>query len=84
MLDAANNTENFAVVAGITPTAEGTITMTMTKDVTNTNGNGFFYLNAMEITVVPEPSTYALFGGLAILGFAIVRRRVKGAPAVAA
>jgi hypothetical protein len=33
---------------------------------------------AMQITVVPEPSTYALLAGLLTLGLVMVRRRLKG------
>jgi hypothetical protein len=34
------------------------------------------YATTLEFTVIPEPRTYALLGGLAILGLALVRRRL--------
>ncbi|TWT86663.1 hypothetical protein Mal64_34920 [Pseudobythopirellula maris] len=74
VLDAANNTANLATVAGITPTAAGEITITVTKGPGNNNGNGFFYLGAMRLvgTTVPEPSAVVL---LTLAGVACVIRR---------
>ncbi len=31
----------------------------------------------VKITAIPEPSTYALIGGLAVLGFTVLRRRMR-------
>ena len=31
----------------------------------------------MTYTVVPEPSTFAVMGGLAMAGFAIIRRHIR-------
>ncbi|WP_425396985.1 PEP-CTERM sorting domain-containing protein [Aeoliella sp.] len=64
VLDAANNTSNLAYVNGITPTPAGEIVITVEKGPNNSNGVGFFYLGAMEVTstTIPEPSTIALLG----------------------
>ncbi len=47
-LDAASNTTNIATVAGITPTPQGTVVLTISKSANNTAG--FSYINAMRIT----------------------------------
>lgn len=48
---------------------------------TKSSGGAAFALNNItvtgEVTPVPEPSTYALFGGLAFAGLALVARRRK-------
>jgi len=41
---------------------------------TNYNGSGVFYDN-VSLSIVPEPSTYALVGGLVVLLAGILRRR---------
>lgn len=51
------------------------LNLTLTDDaIAFTNGIGNAYSGA--INVVPEPSTYAVIGGLAALGLALWRRRV--------
>jgi hypothetical protein len=41
----------------------------------NGNINGFARFDNLVVTAVPEPATYALFTGLALLGFTLWRRR---------
>jgi hypothetical protein len=74
-LNAAANINNVAIVAGITPTAAGQITVTINKGPNNTNGDGFYYLGALRVvsTRVPEPASLTLMAGAAIL-FAARRR----------
>jgi len=43
----------------------------------NNGGTKKFSVNGIAITSVPEPSTFALLGGLAALGLVIYRRRVR-------
>jgi hypothetical protein len=38
---------------------------------------GIFYVDNISVSVVPEPSTYALLTGLVMLGVMVVRRRSK-------
>ncbi|WP_309399781.1 PEP-CTERM sorting domain-containing protein [Cerasicoccus maritimus] len=40
-----------------------------------TNGNQHTYMAAVTVSQVPEPATYALFAGLAMLGLAVYFRR---------
>jgi hypothetical protein len=44
------------------------------NNATNFNSSGVFYDN-VNLTVVPEPATYALLGGLAAIGLVMYRRR---------
>ena len=78
-LDAANNIANVATVSGISPNAQGNLTVNVTMGPNNNNTTGFFYLGAMQVVVnpVPEPSSFALaaLGGLAL---AFGRRHLRG------
>lgn len=49
-LNAASNTDELACVSGIKPDADGVITIEVTAGPNNTNGTGFFYINAMRIS----------------------------------
>ena len=80
-LNAANNTSNLASFTGITPDASQQITIDIAPGPNNTNSNGFFYVNVLEInsTPVPEPGTLAMLGmalcGVAAACFRRVARR---------
>ena len=54
-LNAANNTSNIAQVFNIQPLANGTITFQATKGANNTNGNGFYYLGAIQLIKTATP-----------------------------
>ena len=49
VLDAANNTSAYVTIAGLAPDASGSIRLEMRADPTNTNPNGFFYVNALGV-----------------------------------
>lgn len=72
-LNASNNDSNTASVT-VKADALGNVTLNMTKGSNNNNAFGFFYLNAMTIEVIPEPSS-ALLVFVAGLGLCVVRRR---------
>ncbi len=84
-LAVANNVNNTAVLSGIVPDALGKITLVVSPGTANTgiplpatpttpnNPNRFFYLGALQLTSVPEPSTVALL--LGALPFLARRRR---------
>lgn len=57
------NDSNLAVINGITPNGSNEITLAVSS-------SGFSYLNALQITIVPEPATVALaFGSLGTMLF---------------
>ncbi len=72
-LDARNNNSNTASVT-VKADALGNVVLNMTKGPNNNNASGFFYLNAMSIEVIPEPSS-TLMVLVAGLGLCMVRRR---------
>lgn len=45
--------------------------------ILQSDGSVLQHINALELTAVPEPSTYALLAGLLTLGFVAVRRRFR-------
>ena len=68
-LDAANNTSAVVTTAALAPDASQTITFSMQKAASNTNGSGFAYLGGMQVEVIPEPSAaaFVLWSGLCLL-----------------
>lgn len=67
------NTQNYGTItfSGVTPNPSGEIAYTFG----NTSNNRAATVNALRITAVPEPSTYAVLVGLITLGVVVVRRR---------
>jgi hypothetical protein len=72
-LDASNNDSNLASVT-VKADALGNVVLNMTKGPNNDNSFGFFYLNAMTVEIIPEPSS-AMLVLVAGLGLCVVRRR---------
>lgn len=54
-LDAANNLTNTAVLAGLTPDAQGHLTIRLTPGPDNNNSNHFVYLGLMKVQSAPNP-----------------------------
>ncbi len=75
-LDVANNADNSVVISGITPDSNGTISLRLESGDTNDSGPDYYYINAMKITAIPEPSSLALIlGSLSMLAVFTARRR---------
>jgi hypothetical protein len=66
-LNAANNITVTESIPGIRPTAGGLITFNLTEGPNNTNTNNWAYIGAMELTAVPESSTYGVLLGAACI-----------------
>lgn len=49
-LDAANNATNTVCISNVQPDANGKITLRVSAGDANTNGNQFYYINAMKIS----------------------------------
>lgn len=78
LLNPANNNSNVAIVSGITPTAAGEISVTISAGPNNNNTDGFFYLGAMQLVssaAVPEPATLGLFALAGVFAMSIRRGR---------
>lgn len=82
-----NTAQSWTVVSG-----SGTSTITGTFQVDNSGWSNGVFATAISggnvvlnwtPSAVPEPSTYALFAGIAVLGSAVWRRRKKAAPTTA-
>ena len=60
-LDPANNIENFTEAAGVSPNADGeiSISISLTPTENNTNGNHFTYLGVMQITAQTDSASFA-------------------------
>ncbi len=69
MLNPSNNDTEIVTITGISPDANGEIFIDVEAGPNNNNGTGFYYLNVMQMDIIPEPaSALALvaFGALAI------------------
>ena len=64
--DGSANTKNFTTGTSLAANESFTISFV--------DGNGFT-LEGFNVTVVPEPSTYALLSGVCALAFVMLRRR---------
>ncbi|MBK7998173.1 MAG: hypothetical protein IPK15_05435 [Verrucomicrobia bacterium] len=58
-LDAANNVDNTATVADITPTEAGEITISLAPTENNNNANHFTYLGVLRVDAVPPQTPLA-------------------------
>ena len=58
-LDAANNIDNTASVADITPDAAGEITISLAPTANNNNANHFTYLGVLRVDAVPPQTPVA-------------------------
>lgn len=69
----SNNDSEVLRLLNVLPDANGDIYVGVQAGPGNTNNNGFFYINLMEVSAVPEPTAavLAVFAGLA----AATRRR---------
>jgi hypothetical protein len=69
--DAPN--DGWITWSGVSPTASNEIIIHISTQTNNSSSR--MALNAMQITAVPEPATYAALAGLLALGVVIWRRR---------
>ncbi len=75
IVDVDNLNQSFASSFAITGFSQNP------DEVTWTNGAGLTFSEVSGIlsySVIPEPSSYALFAGAGLLGFAAVRRKIRG------
>ena len=71
-LDPVGNSSEVVTILGISPTPTGEITIDACPGPNNNNSLGFYYLGAIKMDVVPEPTTLSL---LLLGGLAVLRRR---------
>ncbi|TWU30426.1 PEP-CTERM sorting domain-containing protein [Bythopirellula polymerisocia] len=68
----SNNDSEVLSLNGITPDGNSEISIAVMAGPNNDNGNGFYYINLMQVsTAIPEPTTgllLALAGGFAAFG----------------
>jgi len=74
-LDASDNDSQVAVVT-VQPDSNGNVVLNVSKGPNNNNSSGYYYLGALTIDVVPEPSALlmTLMGALGFIGW---RRRSR-------
>ncbi|QEG37461.1 PEP-CTERM sorting domain-containing protein [Bythopirellula goksoeyrii] len=67
----SNNNSEVLPINGIMPDTNGEISIVVSAGANNDNGNGFYYINLMQVSAIPEPATgllLALAGGFAAFG----------------
>lgn len=74
-IDGANAEEGWLGWYDMTPDINGEIVLSIDVPSSGDDINPRGALNAMQITAVPEPATYAALAGLLALGVVIWRRR---------
>ncbi len=73
-VNSSNNTQSVSLTS-VFSDANGFATLTVRAGAGNDNASRFYYINAMSITAIPEPSAFAALAGLGALGVAATRRR---------
>lgn len=61
--------------SNVAPTAGGEITIQISSETLSSSSR--MAINAMQITAIPEPSTYAAIFGLGALGMILLRRKLR-------
>lgn len=69
------NNDDFVTIAGITGVTFFNLTLEGNAAFDFTGSSTFGYVNALQLAVIPEPSSYALIAGLFGLAAIMVRRR---------
>jgi len=69
-----NDTPSIYTFSNVGTNGSGQITL---RSFTTLGGAELQHINAVELTAVPEPSTYALLFGIITLGAVAYRRRIK-------
>lgn len=67
----SNNNSEVLPINGIMPDTNGEISIVVSAGANNDDGNGFYYINLMQVSAIPEPATgllLALAGGFAAFG----------------
>ncbi len=70
-LEAVDNVGNTVTFAAVTPDISNEISFTVQRQ----SGSAYGYINVLEISFVPEPSSYALLAGISGLAWVMLRRR---------
>lgn len=73
LLQATNNDSNVLVLAGINPDSNNEILISLAAGPNNDNNRNFYYINAMQVEIVPEPTSLALLS----LGGLLLTRRTR-------
>jgi len=73
VIDSNDSNPSVYTVAGLSADASDQIILRSTTF----GGSRIGHINALELTAVPEPSTYALLAGFVTLGAVMLRRRLK-------
>jgi hypothetical protein len=69
------NDSNFITISGISPTSGSIVVSFKGFNAAEDGADTFGYLNTMQVTVIPEPSTLFLVGLTGLAGLFVLRRR---------
>ena len=71
VLEPANNDSEILILTGVIPDGNNEIFVDVEVGPGNTNSTGFYYLNAMQVDIIPEPTSLLLMLPL----LSLLRRR---------